>query len=237
MVVVESKKILVIEDDPDIRMILKGQLEMDGYEVYDAETGSDGITLLKEITPDVVVLDLNLPDTDGLKVCKEIKDLGDIPVIMLTVRDTMSDKLRGFEAGADDYVTKPFEYLELAARIKVALKRKGQRLFRDEPLEKGDVRLFHRRREVIIGDKVVRLTKKECELLELLMIHEGDVVPREFIKSQIWQGKVPSESRSLDVHVRRLRCKIEPDPDKPRFVITHPGVGYRFEAAKVGEQS
>jgi len=176
-----------------------------------------------------VILDLNLPDTDGIKVCKEIKDMGDIPVIMLTVRDTMSDKLRGFEVGADDYVTKPFEYLELAARMKVCLKRMDQRLFRDDPIEEGSVRLYHRRREAIVDGKTIRLTKKECELLELLMVHAGDVVPREFIKAQIWRGHVDSESRSLDVHVRRLRCKIEPDPDNPRFVITHPGVGYRFE--------
>ena len=225
----EFKKVLVVEDDPDIRMILKGQLEMDGYEVYDAPSGADGLTLAKEVSPDVVILDLNLPDTDGIKVCKEIKDMGDIPVIMLTVRDTMSDKLRGFEVGADDYVTKPFEYLELAARMKVCLKRMDQRLFRDDPIEEGSVRLYHRRREAIVDGKTIRLTKKECELLELLMVHAGDVVPREFIKAQIWRGHVDSESRSLDVHVRRLRCKIEPDPDNPRFVITHPGVGYRFE--------
>ncbi len=226
---IESKKVLVIEDDPDITTVLKGNLQMDGYEVYNASNGADGLTLVKNVSPDVVILDLNLPDTDGIKVCKEIREIGDIPVIMLTVRDTMSDKLRGFEVGADDYVTKPFEYLELAARIRACLKRKGQRLFRDEPLESGNMKLFHRRREVMIGDKLVRLTKKECELLELLMIHAGDVVPREFIKSQIWQGEVDADSRSLDVHVRRLRCKIEPEPDKPRYVITHPGVGYRFE--------
>ncbi len=229
---IESKRILVIEDDPDIRMVLKGQLEMDGYEVFDAANGADGLILARNMTPDVVVLDLNLPDTDGIKVCKEIKELGDIPVIMLTVRDTMSDKLRGFEVGADDYVTKPFEYLELAARIRVCLKRKGQRLFKDEPLERGNVKLYHRRREVEIDGRPIRLTKKECELLELLMMHAGDVVPREFIKSQIWHGEVDSESRSLDVHVRRLRCKIEPDPDNPRFVLTHPGVGYRFEPSE-----
>jgi len=229
--VIETKRVLIIEDDPDIRMILKGQLEMDGYEVFDAPNGSDGITLVKNVAPDVVVLDLNLPDTDGIKVCKEIKSIGDIPVIMLTVRDSMSDKLRGFEMGADDYLTKPFEYLELAARIKVCMKRKGQRLFKDEPLEVGSVKLFFRRREAIVGEKTVHLTKKETELLELLMVHAGDVVPREFIKSQIWPalGDVSAESRSLDVHVRRLRCKIEKEPDHPRFIITHPGVGYRFE--------
>ncbi len=224
-----SKKILVIEDDPDIRMVLKGQLDMDGYEVYEAETGREGLVLTKSVLPDLVILDLNLPDMDGMKVCKEVKEIGDIPVIMLTVRDTMSDKLRGFEVGADDYLTKPFEYLELAARIKVCLKRKGQRMFKDEPLESGDFKLFQKRREVVIGDKKIRLTKRETQLLELLMGHAGDVVPREFLKSQIWQGELGSESRSLDVHVRRLRCKIEPDPENPRYVITHPGVGYRFE--------
>ncbi len=228
---IETKRVLIIEDDPDIRMILKGQLEMDGYEVFDAPNGTDGITLVKNVSPDVVVLDLNLPDTDGIKVCKEIKSIGDIPVIMLTVRDSMSDKLRGFEMGADDYLTKPFEYLELAARIKVCMKRKGQRLFKDEPLEAGRVKLFFRRREAVVDGKTVHLTKKETELLELLMIHAGDVVPREFIKSQIWPApsEVGAESRSLDVHVRRLRCKVEKDPDNPRFIITHPGVGYRFE--------
>ena len=154
-----------------------------------------------------------------------------MPIIMLTVRNSVSDKLRGFEVGADDYVTKPFEYLELAARMRACLRRSRKVSHDREVLDTGRVQVFPQKREVYVDGKPVKLTRKEYELLELLVSHAGKVLTREFIKSQLWKDKqIYPWSRTLDVHIQRLRQKIEPDPENPCFIITHPGVGYRFEA-------
>ena len=223
--------ILIVEDDPDIQTVLKDQLEMDGYRAYAASTGEEGLNLAREVDPHLIILDLNLPDTDGLRLCKDLRRVTDVPIIMLTVRDSISDKLRGFEVGADDYITKPFEYLELAARIRACLRRSsGRKVPKEEEIDLGRVKIFPHKREVFVDGEPVRLTRKEYELLELLVSHRGKVLTREFIKSRLWKDKqIYPWSRTLDVHIQRLRRKIEPDPENPRFIITHPGVGYRFE--------
>jgi len=228
---VGKSKILIIEDDSDILLILKEQLELDGFEVYGAETAEKGLKLLEEKAPDLVILDLNLPDMDGLKVCQKIRERNDLPVLMLTARDSISDKLRGFEYGADDYIVKPFEYLEVVARIKACLRRaKTSVSKRKETLELGPFRIDERKREVYLHGRPIKLTKKEFDLLWVLATHPGEVLSRDFLRRELWpQKEIYPWSRALDVHIQRLRQKIEPDPENPRYIITHPGVGYRFE--------
>jgi len=222
--------ILIVEDDADILKVLKDQLELDGYQVLEACQGDEGLKIAMESKPHLVILDLNLPDMDGLRVCRELRKISHVPVIMLTVRDTISDKLRGFEVGADDYITKPFEYLELAARVRACLKRNRVARLQDGVLDLDRIKLFPHKREVCVDGKPVGLTKREYELLELLALNRGRVLTRDFIMSQLWKGKeIYPWSRAVDVHIQRLRRKIEPDPEHPRFIITHPGVGYRFE--------
>jgi two-component system alkaline phosphatase synthesis response regulator PhoP/OmpR family response regulator RpaB len=222
--------ILIVEDDADILKVLKDQLELDGYQVLEARQGDDGLKIAMESKPHLVILDLNLPDMDGLRMCRELRKISHVPVIMLTVRDTISDKLRGFEVGADDYITKPFEYLELAARVRACLKRNRVARPQDGVLDLDRIKLFPHKREVCVDGKPVGLTKREYELLELLALNRGRVLTRDFIMSQLWKGKeIYPWSRAVDVHIQRLRRKIEPDPEHPRFIITHPGVGYRFE--------
>jgi len=226
----KEEVILIVEDDPDIQTVLKDQLEMDGYKAFVASSGEEGMALAREVRPHLVILDLNLPDTDGLRLCKDLREITDVPIIMLTVRDSVSDKLRGFEVGADDYITKPFEYLELEARIRACLRRSGRAVPREEEIDLGRLRILPYRREVFVNGEPVKLTRKEYELLELLVSNRGKVLTREFIKSRLWKDKqIYPWSRTLDVHIQRLRRKIEPDPENPRFIITHPGVGYRFE--------
>ncbi len=228
---VEGTKILIIEDDQDILLILKEQLELDGFVVFGAETAAEGLKILTEKDPDLIILDLNLPDKDGLKVCQEIREQSDIPILMLTARDSISDKIRGFEYGADDYITKPFEYLEVVARIRACLRRaRSPALTKREVLEFGPLRIDERKREVYLHGRPVKLTRKEFDLLKVLASHPGEVLSREFLRQELWPRKeIYPWSRALDVHIQRLRQKIEPDPENPRYIITHPGVGYRFE--------
>jgi two-component system alkaline phosphatase synthesis response regulator PhoP/OmpR family response regulator RpaB len=186
--------------------------------------------LFKTMRPDLIILDLNLPDLDGIKLCQNIRRISEIPIIMLTARESLADKVRGLNSGADDYIVKPFEYLELAARIRACLRRSSsEQCCGKEKCCFGELEVRLSTREVFLYDKPVYLTKKEFDLLELLICYPGEVLSREFICSQIWPNEeVYSWSRALDVHIRRLRKKIEPDPQNPKFIITHPGVGYRF---------
>ncbi len=225
-----GEKILVIEDDADIMTILKDQLELDGYKVACASTGKSGLALFNQFQPHLIILDLNLPDYDGINICKKIRRSSDLPIIMLTARDGLSDKIRGFEHGADDYIVKPFEYLELAARIRACLKRRQINAAPKSRLAFGPLVINSRKRSVEVNGQPVRLTKKEYDLLELFTSHAGEILKRNYICKQLWpEDEIYPWSRALDVHIRRLRKKIEPDPDHPRFILTHPGVGYRFE--------
>ena len=223
-----KKKILIVEDDKDILTILRDQLELDNYEVKGAITGEEALKLFESFAPDLILLDLMLPDIDGIIICQQIRKRSNVPIIMLTARDALQDRIRGLEVGADDYVIKPFEYLELAARIKACLRRSS--MGKDKQVSYGSIKIDHAKRQVFINDKPVKLTKKEYDLLDLLASNSGKVLSRDFLCGQLWPNKeVYSWSRALDVHIRRLRKKIEPDPENPRFILTHPGVGYRFE--------
>ena len=223
--------ILLIEDDRDILTILRDQLVMDNFKVLEAGSAEEGMQLFKTMRPDLIILDLNLPDLDGIKLCQNIRRISEIPIIMLTARESLADKVRGLNSGADDYIVKPFEYLELAARIRACLRRSSKECGKEKCCF-GELEVRLGTREVSLQGKPVYLTKKEFDLLELLICYPGEVLSRDFICSQIWPNEeVYSWSRALDVHIRRLRKKIEPDPQNPKFIITHPGVGYRFDGS------
>ena len=224
------KHILLIEDEAGIAEPLVYQLEKSGYSVVWAVDGRDGLERFDGDGADLVLLDLMLPGVSGEDVCREIRRSSNVPIIMLTAKDDEVDKVVGLELGADDYVTKPFSTRELVARIQAVLRRRGAAPVADEALEAGGIRLDPERREVTVDGGLVHLTKKEFDLLELLMENTGRVVTREALIDQVWGTDYFGDMRTLDVHIKRLRAKCEADPRDPQHVITVRGVGYRFVA-------
>ncbi|HIJ58684.1 MAG TPA: response regulator transcription factor [Deltaproteobacteria bacterium] len=222
--------ILVVDDDKDIVETIKGNLELDGYEVLSAFNGRSGVDMAKRCRPDLIILDLNLPDIDGIKACQIIRREFDFPIIMLTARDGVSDTVLGLECGADDYMVKPFNFLELSARIKAIFKRVEKNLVKDHYKLK-DLSIDFKSRKVSVRGEEIKLTKTEFELLELFVSYPDEVLSREFITNQIWRdSELYQHSRALDVHVQRLRKKIESDIENPRYIVTVAGVGYKFQA-------
>ena len=219
--------ILIIDDDPDIVKTLSANLELDGYAVWTAATGNEGIAAVTIHDPHLILLDLNLPDLDGIKVCQILRRVSEVPVIMLSARDTVADKLLGLECGADDYLVKPFNALELSARIRTVLRRVRRT---ERACRCGDILLDYRTHEASIQGRDVSLTRTEFALLELFVSHAGETLSRDFIQSQNWaDSKLYSHSRAVDVHVQRLRKKIEESAQTPRIIMTVAGVGYRLE--------
>ncbi|MDO9565738.1 MAG: response regulator transcription factor [Candidatus Desulfaltia sp.] len=222
-----QNKILVVDDDHDILTILKDNLELDGYKAFTATLGKNAISIFEKESIDLIVLDLMLPDINGVQVCRAVRAKSHVPIIMLTAKDGVSDKVLGLESGADDYLVKPFDYLELAARIKAQLRRSGSYLSGDEIFKVGDLRLNPEQREVEANEEKVILTKKEFDILFLLFKHAGKVIDRDTIKQEIWPGeKLYKWSRTLDVHIQHLRAKLEKNPEQPQYILTVPGVGY-----------
>ena len=222
--------ILVVDDDKDIVQTLKGNLELDGYEVLTALDGRTGLHIARTIRPDLIILDLTLPDIDGIKTCQIIRREFDVPIIMLTARDGVADKVLGLECGADDYIVKPFNFLELSARIKSIFKRVERSLVNDQ-YEFKDLSINFKSRTLNMRGAVVKLTKTEFELLALFVSYPGEVLSRDFIQQQIWRdSQLYQSSRAVDVHVQRLRKKIEAEVDNPDYIHTVAGVGYKFEA-------
>jgi two-component system alkaline phosphatase synthesis response regulator PhoP/OmpR family response regulator RpaB len=223
-------RILVVDDDKDIVQTIKGNLELDGYEVLAAFDGRTGLHIVKTTRPDLIILDLTLPDIDGIKTCQIIRREFDFPIIMLTARDGVADKVLGLECGADDYIVKPFNFLELSARIKSILKRVERSLVNDQ-YEFKDLSINFKSKTITVRNETVKLTKTEFELLSLFVSYPGEVLSREFIQQQIWRdSQLYQTSRAVDVHVQRLRKKIEAEVDKPEYIITVAGVGYKFQA-------
>lgn len=219
----------MVDDDKDIVQTIKGNLELDGYNVLCAFDGRTGLDMVKRQRPDMILLDLNLPDIDGIRACQIIRREFDFPIIMLTARDTISDKVLGLECGADDYVVKPFNYLELSARIKAIFKR-IERSMVENIHESGDISIDFRSRKITVRGQEVKLTKTEFELLELFISYPDEVLSREFIIDQIWRdSQLYQQSRAVDVHVQRLRKKIESNAEIPLHIITVAGVGYKFQ--------
>jgi DNA-binding response OmpR family regulator len=225
----EHFTILLVDDDPDILTILKDNLELDGYRVITAQTGKHALKAHEGFGPALVVLDLSLPDVDGIQVCRRIREESDVPILMLTARDLVTDKVLGLETGADDYMVKPFDYLELAARIKALLRRGSSFVAHEEPLEIGPLKVDPSSKGVWKDGKKIELTNREYALLLLLARNTGKVLSRTAIRHALWhERELSRDTRTIDVHVRNLRAKLEDDPGEPRLLVTVPGVGYMF---------
>ena len=222
-------RILLIEDEVGFGEALQYQLEREGYEVDRFIDGRLGLERFKTAGADLVLLDLMLPGMAGEDVCREIRRSSSIPIIMLTARDTEIDKVVGLELGADDYVTKPFSSRELLARVKAVLRRTlTDSTTADGVLEAGGIRLDPDRFEVTVHGEPVHLPRKEFELLELLMENSGRVLTRETLIDRVWGADYFGDTRTLDVHIKRLRAKCENDPHAPRHLLTVRGLGYKF---------
>ena len=223
-------RILVVDDEKLLVKGIKFNLENDGYEVDGAYDGGAALAMLRENTYDLIILDLMLPVLDGLSVCRKIRETSNVPIIMLTAKSEGSDKLIGFEYGADDYLTKPFDILELKARIRVILRRTGSEKNRESLLSAGHIRVDSLQRTVYTGDVAVELTAKEFDLLVMLMKNQGRVFSRENLLNSVWGYEYPGDIRTVDVHIRRLREKLEMDDANPEYILTKWGVGYYFKA-------
>lgn len=233
-------RILVVEDEESYRDPLTYQLEREGFDVRAVATGPDALVAYDDEGADLVLLDLMLPGMSGTEVCRELRLRGDVPVIMLTAKDSEIDKVVGLELGADDYVTKPYSFRELLARVRAVLRRRGDRVdagpgraaVDDDPLEDvleaGPVRMDVERHTVAVDGTPVTLPLKEFELLELLLRNAGRVLTRGQLIDRVWGADYVGDTKTLDVHVKRVRAKIEPDPGNPRHLVTVRGLGYRF---------
>ncbi len=225
--------IAVIEDEAPIRKFLKASLTGEGYRIAEAETARLGLRIVTQEPPDVIVLDLGLPDRDGKELVEEIRGWSRVPIIILSARDQEHEKIAALDAGADDYLTKPFSVGELLARIRVALRHRSRIVGEaDEPnetiFENGDLKVDLVARRVFLNGNEVKLTKLEYELLVTLIRHAGKVLTHRFLLKEVWGPQCVYEKHYLRVFVATLRKKIEPDPTRPRYLITEQGVGYRF---------
>lgn len=225
-------KILVVDDE---KLIVKGirfSLEQDGMEVECAYDGEEALKLATENQYDMILLDIMLPKMDGFEVCQQIRGFSDVPIVMLTARGDDMDKILGLDYGADDYITKPFNILEVKARIKAIMRRTSGKREKEEAvkvIESGDLKLDGESRRLFILGKEINLTAKEFDLLELLVMNPGKVYSRENLLNIVWGYEYPGDVRTVDVHVRRLREKIEKNPSEPKYVHTKWGVGYYYQ--------
>ena len=222
-------KLLLIEDEEGFGEALEYQLKREGYDVSRVTDGATGLAMFKTDGADLVLLDLMLPGMAGEDICKEIRRVSNVPIIMLTAKDAEVDRVLGLELGADDYVTKPFSTRELSARVKAVLRRStSESVSADGVLEGGGVRMDPDRFEVTVRGTPVHLPRKEFELLELLLENAGRVLSRETLIDRIWGPDYFGDSRTLDVHIKRLRAKCEEDPHEPKHLVTIRGLGYKF---------
>ena len=222
-------RILVVEDEPAISEPLAENLEREGFDTEVAGTIGAARAAMERRPPDLILLDVMLPDGDGRDLARDVRRDSDVPIIMLTARGEEIDRVLGLELGADDYVVKPFSVRELTARIR-AIMRRGRSPERKVPIEIGDLRLDPASRTVTKGDDVLELAAKEFDLLNMLMANAGDVLKREQIMDEVWDPHWFGPTKTLDVHISWLRKKIEDDPSKPRYITTIRGVGFRFLA-------
>ena len=225
----KQNKLLIIDDEPAVRRFLNMQMVSQSFVVEEAETGQDGLAKTAEFKPDVIILDLGLPDCDGLEVLKNIREWSKVPVIVLTVRDSENDKVSLLEAGADDYLTKPFSVAELNARVKVALRHYANRANEATPvLRNGPLEIDFGAHIVKMNGQQVKLTVTEYNILRLLALEMGKVIPQQKILSEIWGLQGSDNIHYVRIYVGQLRKKLESDPSHPKLVLTEPGVGYRL---------
>ncbi len=225
-----TKRILLVDDEPLILKGLRYTLEQEGYEILTAADGEEALRVFFENNVDLVLLDVMLPKLDGIQVCQRIRETSNVPILMLTAKGDDMDKILGLEYGADDYMTKPFNILEVKARIKTILRRasapgmgEDKKVIRVHDMEVNTVN-----RSVTLGGKEIRLTAKEFDLLQLFITNRGKVFNRETMLETVWKYDYMGDARTVDVHIRRLREKIERDPAQPEFIFTKWGVGYYF---------
>ncbi|HEY6009107.1 MAG TPA: response regulator [Geobacteraceae bacterium] len=222
-------RILVVDDETAIRRFLRTVLDTGEFSLHEAETGHGALAAATAVRPDVILLDLGLPDMDGVDVIRRIREWSPVPIIVLSVREREDDKVRALDAGADDYLTKPFGTSELLARIRVALRRSVQQA--PEPVYRiGELEVDLPRRRVVVRGEEVQLTPTEYDLLRLLVVHAGKVLTHGQILKQIWGVAYVEQPHVLRVNISNLRHKIEVDPSRPRYILTEPGVGYRLKA-------
>ena len=223
-------RVLVVEDEESFSDALSYMLRKEGFEVSVAATGTEALTIFDRSGADIVLLDLMLPEMSGTEVCRRLRATSNVPIIMVTARDAEIDKVVGLELGADDYVTKPYSPRELVARIRAVLRRRAEPA---EPatttLQAGPVRMDVDRHVVTVKGEVIQLPLKEFELLEMFLRNAGRVLTRGQLIDRVWGTNYVGDTKTLDVHVKRLRSKIEPEPSHPRYIVTVRGLGYKFE--------
>ncbi len=227
-----AKKVLVVDDEKLIVKGLRFSLEQDGMEVDCAYDGEEALEYARSKEYDIVLLDVMLPKLDGFQVCQQIREFSNMPIVMLTAKGDDMDKILGLEYGADDYITKPFNILEIKARIKAIMRRTGrpERGQKSKLFEASDLKMDLESRRLFISGKEINLTAKEFDLLELMALNAGKVYGRESLLNTVWGYEYPGDVRTVDVHIRRLREKIEANPSEPKYVHTKWGVGYYFQA-------
>ena len=220
-------RVLVVDDERAIRRYLHAALNAQGYAVYEANTGQEALKMILAIHPDLIILDLGLPDLDGVEVTRQIREWTNIPIIILSVREAETDKINALDAGADDYLTKPFSSGELLARMRAALRHTSQTS--SEPAyQSGNLIVDLARHQIKVDGAEISLTPTEYELLRILVQNSGKVLTHHQLLRQVWGSAYENEAHLLRVNMSNLRRKIEPDPTRPRYIITEPGVGYRL---------
>jgi len=223
-------RVLVVDDELAIRRLLRASLPAQGYQVFEAASAREGLQAAATLRPDLIVLDLGLPDSDGVEVTRRLREWSKVPVLILSVRGQDQDKIAALDAGADDYVTKPFSMGELLARMRVAMRHAAQPA--DEPVvTAGDLTVDVAHRRVSVGSREVALTPVEYSLLKALALHAGRVMTHGQLLREVWGPGYDQGGNLLRVNISKLRHKIEPDPARPRYIVTEPGVGYRLRMA------
>ena len=226
------KRILVIDDEFQITRVLKRSLGAHRYDVRTAADGESGLDTFSDFHPDLVITDLSMPGMSGIEVCKAIRRTSDVPIIVLSVKGEEQTKVEALDAGADDFITKPFGMNELLARVRASLRRGPAEVEQETVVSVGDFKLDHSKREVSVDGKEIHLTPKEFELLAYLIEHHDRVITHRTLLSKIWGGDYTEQTEYLRVFIGNLRKKIEPTPSKPRYILTEPWVGYRFTPSK-----
>ena len=225
-------RILIADDDENVHRSLNPYFKREGYQILSAHDGEEALEYARAKEYDIVLLDVMLPKLDGFEVCQQIREFSNMPIIMLTAKGEDMDKILGLEYGADDYITKPFNILEIKARIKAIMRRTGrtEKEQKTRVVEAADLKMDLDSRRLFIAGREINLTAKEFDLLELMALNPGKVYSRENLLNTVWGYEYPGDVRTVDVHIRRLREKIEANPSEPKYVHTKWGVGYYFQA-------